>query len=126
MLLTRTIPFNVTRSPALHEAAMDVVRTEDALLVSIDLPGVHADSIDLQAQGNVLTVRAQRPARHEQGRVLVAERPTGTVTRRLRLGQNLDADNISADYTDGVLSLRVPVADQARPRKVLIDQGGAA
>ncbi|PDP84952.1 heat-shock protein Hsp20 [Glycomyces fuscus] len=127
MLLTRTIPFDVTgfTAPTSRDAAMDAVRTQDALLVRIDLPGVPAEGIDLEVEGSVLTVRAQRPERPEEGRVLVGERPTGTVTRRLRLGQDLDTEHIEADHTDGVLSLRIPVAAKAQPRKILLGQGGA-
>jgi HSP20 family protein len=127
MLLTRTIPFDVTgfTAPTSRDAAMDAVRTQDALLVRIDLPGVPAEGIDLEVEGSVLTVRAQRPERPEEGRVLVGERPTGAVTRRLRLGQDLDTEHIEADHTDGVLSLRIPVAAKAQPRKILLGQGGA-
>ncbi|WP_047871062.1 Hsp20/alpha crystallin family protein [Nocardiopsis sp. RV163] len=127
MLLTRTIPFDVTAStaPAARNAAMDAVRTQDALVVRIDLPGVPADDIDLEVEGSVLTVRAQRPERAAEGRVLVGERPVGAVTRRLRLGQDLDTEHIEADHTDGVLTLRVPVATKAQPRKILLGQGGA-
>lgn len=127
MLLTRAIPFDATTSTtsAPRDAAMDAVRTQDALLVRIDLPGVPSDGIDLEVEGSVLTVRAQRPERPEEGRVLVGERPTGAVTRRLRLGQDLDTEHIEADHTDGVLTLRVPVATKAQPRKILLGQGGA-
>lgn len=128
MLLTRTIPFDVTRTTAAHKPTvpMDVSRTDGELLVQLDLPGVRADSIDLEVERDVLTVRAQRPARQEGVSPVVTERPTGTFTRRLQLGQNLDTDNISAHYTDGVLTLRLPVTAKAKPRKILVDQGGTA
>jgi len=131
MLLTRTIPFDISRTTTAGAAQqrtvpMDVSRTDGELLVQLDLPGVRADSIDLEVERDVLTVRAQRPSRREGASPVVTERPTGAFTRRLRLGQNLDTDNISADYTDGVLTLRLPVTEKAKPRKILVGQGGTA
>ncbi|GAA1003224.1 MULTISPECIES: Hsp20/alpha crystallin family protein [Nocardiopsidaceae] len=127
MLLTRTIPFDPTRAATAHQRTvpMDILRTEDELLVRLDLPGADADSIDLEVERDVLTVNARRPARQEGAAPVLTERPTGPFTRRLRLGRDLDTDNIGADYTDGVLTLRLPVAEKAKPRKILLDQGGA-
>ena len=91
-----------------------------------DLPGVNAESIDLDVERNVLTVRADRPSRNgnvELGNVeLIAnERPSGVFSRQLILGDNVDLDKISASYHDGVLALDVPVAEKAKPRKIAVE-----
>ncbi|MBV2366688.1 Hsp20/alpha crystallin family protein [Streptomonospora sp. NEAU-YY374] len=106
---------------------MDAYREGDTFVVSFDLPGVRADSIDLEVERNVLTVRAERPGPADsQGRdTVVTERPYGSFSRQLFLGETLDTDNIAADYTDGVLTLRIPVAEQAKPRKISIAAGGS-
>ena len=97
---------------------MDAWREKDTFVVEFDLPGVQADSIDLDVERNVLTVRAERQA-HENGTELVAaERPRGVFSRQLILGDNLNLDQISASYRDGVLRLTIPVAERAKPRKI--------
>ena len=105
---------------------MDAYRKGDEFYVHFDLPGVDPDSIDLTVDRNVLTVRAERTAAVEGEGVewTVAERPTGTFTRQLFLGETLDADKLEANYDDGVLTLRIPVAEQAKPRKVSITSSG--
>ena len=104
---------------------MDAYRHGDRFVVHLDLPGVHADSIDLTVEKNVLTVRAERALVREEGdEWLVAERPQGTFTRQLFLGETLDTDNIEASYDNGVLTVTVPVAEAAKPRKVQIGGGG--
>jgi HSP20 family protein len=101
---------------------MDAYRSGEAFLVLFDLPGVAADSIELTVEQNVLTVHATR-ARPSADKVemLAAERPHGTFSRQLFLGETLDTDHIDADYADGVLTLRLPVAESAKPRKVSIN-----
>lgn len=104
---------------------MDAYRAGDDFVVEFDLPGVSADSIDLTVQRNVLTVHAVRQRHEEEGAELVAaERPYGTFSRQLFLGETLDTDRLEANYRDGVLRLRIPVAEQAKPRKVAIHAGG--
>jgi len=100
---------------------MDAYRSGEAFLVLFDLPGVVADSIELTVEQNVLTVRASR-SRPEAGKVemLAAERPHGTFSRQLFLGETLDTDHIDANYSDGVLTLRIPVTERAKPRKVTV------
>jgi HSP20 family protein len=106
---------------------MDAYRTGDDVVVHLDLPGVDADSIDLDVERNVLTVRAERrPASAEGAELIAAERPTGFFSRQIFLGDTLDTDNINASYDAGVLTLRVPVAEQAKPRKISITGGGKA
>jgi HSP20 family protein len=101
---------------------MDAWREGDTFRIEFDLSGVQPDSIDLDVERNVLTVRAERTGRQENGTELIAaERPRGVFSRQLILGDNLDLDNISANYRDGVLSLVVPVAEKAKPRKIAIE-----
>jgi HSP20 family protein len=101
---------------------MDAWREGDTFRIEFDLPGVQPDSIDLDVERNVLTVRAERTGRQENGTELIAaERPRGVFSRQLILGDNLDLDNISANYRDGVLSLVVPVAEKAKPRKIAVE-----
>jgi HSP20 family protein len=99
---------------------MDAWRDGDTFVVEFDLPGVAGDSIDLDVERNVVTVRAERPARGGDLEWLAAERPRGTFSRQLVLGDNLDTEQIAASYDGGVLTLRIPVAEQAKPRKILV------
>jgi HSP20 family protein len=105
---------------------MDAWREGDAFVVELDLPGVEANSIDLDVERNVLTVRADRPMHEGAGELMAAERPRGVFSRQLILGDNLDLDQIAATYRDGVLRLQIPVAERAKPRKINIDYEGDA
>jgi HSP20 family protein len=106
---------------------MDAYRSGNDYVVEFDLPGVAPDSIDLDVERNVLTVKAERTPRYDEGaEVQVSERPRGVFSRQLFLGDTLDADSIKADYDAGVLTLRVPIAEQAKPRKIAISGGGQA
>lgn len=100
--------------------AMDAWRDGDTFEVQFDLPGVSPDSINLDVERNVVTIRAERPDVDENVEMLAAERPRGVFSRQLVLGENLDTENIQASYDSGVLSLRIPVAEQAKPRKIAI------
>jgi HSP20 family protein len=115
--LTGEMP-SARRSPMM---AMDAYRHGDAVTVKFDLPGVDRDSIDITVEKNQLSVsaeRAWRPA--ESDEVVASERTHGQFTRTLFLGDGLDADQIDADYADGVLSLTIPVAETAKPRKISV------
>ena len=101
--------------------AMDAWRENDRFIIEFDLPGVAAESIDLDVERNVLTVRAERVAHNGDWELLASERPRGVFSRQLVLGDNLDLDRIEAGYEGGVLRLVVPVAEKARPRKIEID-----
>lgn len=105
--------------------AMDAYREGDHFVVHFDLPGVDPDSIDITVENDVLTVAAQRDwERGNEDREWVAsERFTGTYRRQLFLGDQLDAEHIDADYGDGVLTLTIPVAEAAKPRKVQVTAG---
>jgi HSP20 family protein len=106
---------------------MDAYRSGHEYVVHFDLPGVSPDSVDLDVERNVLTVRAERkPEFGEDAEITVAERPRGVFSRQLFLGDTLDAENIQASYDAGVLTIRIPVAEQAKPRKITIGGGGDA
>jgi HSP20 family protein len=106
---------------------MDAYRDQDTFLVQFDLPGVATESIDLTVEKNVLTVHAERsrPDHGDDIEMLVSERPQGTFTRQLFLGDTLDADRIEAEYESGVLTLRIPIAERAKPRKISIAGGSS-
>lgn len=127
-MLMRTDPFRdldrvaqqVFGTPA-RPAAMpiDAYRDGERFVVHLDLPGVAPESIDLTVERNVLTVHAERGrATKESQELVIGERPHGTFSRQLFLGESLDTERISATYTDGVLTLEVPVAERAKPRRV--------
>jgi HSP20 family protein len=100
---------------------MDVVRREQEVELRFDLPGIDADSIDVTVDRGVLTVRATRNDEYAEGeKPYIRERITGSFVRRIRLSDSVDADKISASYDAGVLSVSVPLAERAQPRKVEI------
>jgi HSP20 family protein len=101
---------------------MDAYRSGDEFVVAFDLPGVDPGAIDLDVERNVLTVRAERrPTTGEGVEMQVAERPLGAFSRQLFLGDSLDTDHIRASYEAGVLTLRIPVAERAKPRKITVE-----
>lgn len=100
---------------------MDAYRKGDNFYIHLDLPGISADSISLTVEQNVLTVRAERtPVQAEGAQLIVAERPSGIFTRQVFLGETLDADHIGADYAAGVLTLTIPVHENAKPRNIQV------
>lgn len=118
--LTNWATTGLRRPPVL----MDAFRRGDEFVIHMDLPGVDPDSIDLTVQRNVLTVRAERrTVLDEYDESIVSERPTGTFTRQLFLGENLDVEKLQADYEHGVLTVTIPVAEEARPRKIEVQAG---
>ncbi|MDJ0357879.1 Hsp20/alpha crystallin family protein [Paenarthrobacter sp. PH39-S1] len=128
-MLMRTDPFREldrlaqqVLGTAVSPAAMpmDAWREGDMFEVEFDLPGVSPESINLDVERNVVTVRAERAALDGNKEMLAAERPRGVFSRQLILGENLDTQNIQASYDAGVLALRIPVAEQAKPRKISI------
>ena len=115
----------LTRATSRPGVPMDAYRHGDQFFVQFDLPGVDPSSIDLTIEKNVLNVTATRQRAFAEGdEVLIAERPQGEFRRQLFLGDQLDTENISADYDNGVLTLTLSVAEQAKPRKVQI--GGSS
>jgi HSP20 family protein len=106
---------------------MDAYKRGNDLWVDIDLPGVAADSVDIDVERNVLTVTAQRSWERKEGdQVYLAERHRGSFRRQVHLGDGLDADRIEARYNDGVLTLQIPVAEKAQPRKIEVQTGSAS
>jgi HSP20 family protein len=131
MVLMRTDPFRdldrwtqqvlgTAARPAVMP--MDAWREDDKFIVEFDLPGVKTDSLDLDVERNVLTVRAERPDLDQNREMVSAERPRGVFSRQLFLGENLDTDRIEASYHDGVLRLAIPVAEKAKPRRIEINR----
>jgi HSP20 family protein len=103
---------------------MDAVRHGNQVFVSFDLPGIDPDAIDVTVERDTLTVSATRKFERAEGdEVLAGERPQGTFTRRVLLGQNLDAAKLEATYDHGVLTVTIPVAEQAQPRKINVGGG---
>ncbi|HUH72391.1 MAG TPA: HSP20 family small heat-shock protein [Mycobacterium sp.] len=102
---------------------MDAWREGEKFVVEFDLPGINPDSLDIDIERNVVTVRAERPAVDPNREMLATERPRGVFSRQLVLGENLDTDRIEASYNEGVLRLNIPVAEKAKPRKIAIGRG---
>src|SRR5664279_6619453 len=134
IMLMRTDPFReldrltqqvlgTTSRPAVMP--IDAWRDGDEFIVEFDLPGVKAEDVDLDVERNVLTIKAERPITETQDtEVLAAERPRGVFSRQLILGDNLDTDQVSAEYDAGVLRLTIPVSEKAKPRKIQIASNG--
>ena len=108
---------------------MDAWRSGDMFHIEFDLPGVSTESIDLDVERNVLTVRAERGQANSENNdgaeVIAAERPRGVFSRQIILGDNLNLDAVEATYNDGVLHLTVPVAEKAKPRKISVESGSS-
>ncbi|MFI7542375.1 Hsp20/alpha crystallin family protein [Actinoplanes sp. NPDC049599] len=134
-MLMRTDPFReidrmfeqfagTTSRPAVMH--IDAERDGDWFNVYFDLPGVDPDSIDLTVERNVLQVRAQRHRQTKEGvESVIAERPMGVFSRQLFLGDTLDTEALQATYDNGVLTLRIPVSEQAKPRKISVGAGSS-
>ncbi|MFJ7967154.1 Hsp20/alpha crystallin family protein [Streptomyces sp. NPDC096324] len=101
---------------------MDAYREGDEYVVSFDLPGVSAEAIDIDVERNMLTVKAERRpvAKADDVQMELSERPLGVFSRQLVLADTLDTERIEADYDAGVLTLRIPIAERAKPRKITI------
>ena len=104
---------------------LDAYRHGDVFVVDSDLPGVEPSTIELTVERNVLSIRAERSRPH-QAELLIGERDHGSFARQLFLGETLDADNLTADYHNGVLTIRVPVAEQAKPRRIEVGTSASA
>ena len=104
---------------------MDAWREGDTFVIEFDLPGVRRETVDIDVERNVLTVKAERARRNGDWETLASERPTGLFSRQLVLGDNLDLDRVEASYDAGVLRLTVPVAERAKPRKIEVGESGS-
>jgi HSP20 family protein len=106
---------------------MDLYRAGETFTAVIDLPGVDPSTIDIDVEDRMLTIRAERPATEVEGaKWLSHERATGTFARQLSLGRGLALDKIEAAYRDGVLTLTIPVAEEAKPRKIAVAHGASS
>lgn len=104
--------------------SMDAYRSGDHYVVHFDLPGVDPESVDLTVEHNMMSISAERSGQPEEGaQVLFSERPQGSFARKLQLGEGLDTEHIDASFDRGVLTVRIPVAEVAKPRKVQITTG---
>ena len=132
-MLMRTDPFRNwdrmfdSEPNTARAAAMDAYRVGDVVTVEFDLPGIDPESIDLQVERGELRLSAERRRRTPEGAsYLVQERRDLKVSRRLMLGDTLDVDHVDAEYLDGVLTLRSPLRESAKPRQVDVRRGEAA
>jgi len=137
MALVRSDPFrdvdrlfqqlwsNQQSGPRPMAMPMDAYRKDDSFLLQLDLPGVAPESIELTVEENVLTISAERPAPPKGNGVesVIAERTFGTFSRQVVLGKTLDAERIEANYEAGVLTVAIPVAEQAKPRRIEVSVG---
>jgi HSP20 family protein len=113
-----------TRGPRLMP--MDLYRDGDHYVLSADLPGIDPGSVDIDVDGQLLTIRAERTLASGQGvKWLARERQSGSFLRQLNLGQGIDTDRISATYENGVLSVTIPVVERAKPRKIEVGTAGS-
>ena len=105
---------------------MDAYRKDDAFLIRLDLPGVPADAVELTVEDDVLTIRAERaaPPSSDEVEPVIAERPHGTYVRQVFLGRNLDTSGIRAECESGVLTVVIPVAEQAKARRIEVTERG--
>lgn len=129
-MLMRTDPLRqwdrFFETPGSLTAAMDAYRLGDVITVEFDLPGVDPASIDLQIEQGELRLSAQRRRNAPEGaQFLVRERADSTISRRLMLGETLDVDHVDAEYHDGILRLRVPLRESAKPRRVDVRHAAA-
>ena len=108
------------RTPAASAMPMDLFRSGETFVAKVDLPGVDPSSIDVDVEDRTMTIRAERREESDAEQWLSHERPAGTFARQLTLGYGVALDRIEADYTDGVLTLTIPVAEEARPRKIQV------
>jgi len=100
---------------------MDAYRHDNKFVIELEVPGVDSDSIDLTVEQNVLSIHAERPAPIDaDAERVVGERAYGTFSRQLFLGETLDVDGLNADYNAGVLRIEIPIAEQAKPRKIAV------
>lgn len=115
------------QAPSSPAMPLDLYRKGEEFVAQVDLPGVDPSTIDIDIEDRTLTIRAQRKAINQEGvQWLVHERPTGTFARQLTLGYGVAMNKIRADYDDGVVTLTIPVAEEAKPRKIQVQHGDSA
>lgn len=104
---------------------MDAYREGDEYVIALDLPGVDPEAIDIDVERNMLTVKAERRpvTKSDEVQMELSERPLGVFSRQVMLADTLDTEHINADYDAGVLTVRIPIAERAKPRKISIGRG---
>ncbi|MBF4994745.1 Hsp20/alpha crystallin family protein [Arthrobacter gandavensis] len=133
-MATRFDPFRefdrlaqAVRSESLRGMPMDLYRQDDRYVLSVDLPGIDPGSVDIDVDGQLLTIRAERTLRGKDGvQWLTREREGGSFLRQLSLGQGIDTEGITAHYDNGVLNVIIPVSEKAKPRRIEVQSGSAA
>jgi HSP20 family protein len=103
---------------------VDVYRSGDEFIVEIDVPGMDPSALDVTVERNMLSISGERPARHTDAELVLCERPHARFSRQLYLGENLDTEGVKASYDNGVLTITIPVSQQARARRIEIGGGG--
>ncbi|BDZ42172.1 heat-shock protein Hsp20 [Paraoerskovia sediminicola] len=116
---------SVLTNRASSSLPMDLFRSGDHYVLAVDLPGVDPGTIDVSVEDRTLTIRAERTPRSSEAQWLLRERATGTFARQLTVGRGLALDKIEASYADGVLTLTIPVSEEAKPRKIEIAHAGS-
>jgi len=114
-----------TRSRGPRFMPVDLYRENDTYVLSADLPGVDPGSVDIDVDGQLLTIRAQRTADSRDAKWLAHERPHGSYLRQFSLGEGIDSDKISAVYDNGVLNVIIPVSERAKPRKIEVSSSSS-
>jgi HSP20 family protein len=124
----RLLSMATTRTRVPLGMPMDIYRTEDGNYhVEADLPGVEPGTIEVTVEHGTLTIKADRgPGYGDSEQVIVAERPQGSFTRRLSLGEGVDSDRLTADYANGVLRVTIPAAPKAQARRIEVTQEPAS
>jgi HSP20 family protein len=120
-LLTSTLLDSRARGPRFMP--VDLYREGDTYVLSADLPGVDPGSVDIDVDGQLLTIRAQRTADNRDAKWLAHERPHGSYLRQFSVGEGIDSERISAEYNNGVLNVIIPVSERAKPRKIEVTSG---
>jgi HSP20 family protein len=125
--LTAIMNSSLRQGPTSPVMPLDLYREGDTFVASVDLPGVDPTSIDIDVEDRTLTIRAERRAHTSEGMQWIShERPTGTFARQMTLGYGLDLGHVVANYADGVLTLTIPVAEEAKPRKIQVSHTGSS
>jgi len=116
---------DTSRGPRLMP--MDLYRDGDHYVLNADLPGIDPGSVDIDVDGQLLTIRAERTPRSQEGvKWITRERTSGSFLRQLNVGQGVDTDKISASYENGVLSVVIPISEKAKPRKIEVQASAPA